>query len=142
MRFASLFIFFVIVSCSQDQKTPESAIKGFVEARLGSVSVKEKLLERVTGKLKETLTSTSEAEFLKYADLRDVKQKSFKVTGKECDGATCLVTYAIEYESQGFASNVEKVAKIESVDGKWLISDVANLLSVYESSKPIEVSPE
>lgn len=132
----------ILTSCMQDDLSPEGALKTFVEARMGTVVTKDFILERTTGKMRQSLENISEEEFNKFADLRNVKQDSFKVLSKSCQDKKCFLTYSVAYrtkedEKTTFTSEVKKIAEIVSENGKWLIADVSNIKTYHESLEPI-----
>lgn len=135
-------LLFLVTSCLEDNSSPENALKSFVESRIGSVVTREYILEKVTGKMKQSLENISEEEFQKFADLRNVKKDSFKVLSKSCQDKKCFVTYSVGYtttnpDKSTFSSEVKKIAEIESVEGKWLIADVSNIKTYHEALEPI-----
>lgn len=132
----------ILTSCMQDDLSPEGALKTFVEARMGTVVTKDFILERTTGKMRQSLENISEADFNKFADLRNVKQDSFKVLSKSCQDKKCFLTYSVSYRTKEddkttFTSEVKKIAEIVSENGKWLIADVSNIKTYHESLEPI-----
>lgn len=141
MKWMFAFLF-LATGCLQDNLSPESALKTFVEARMGKVVTREFVLERVTGKMRQSLENVSEEEFAKFADLRNVKKDSFKVISKSCQEKTCYLTYSIAYQTENqdkstFISEVKKIAEIVNEDGKWLIADVSNIKTYHEALEPI-----
>lgn len=132
----------ILTSCLQDNLSPESALKSFVESRMGNVVTRDFILEQVTGKMKQSLENISEEEFNKFADLRNVKRDSFKVLSKSCQSKTCFLTYSVSYQTVDndkatFTSEVKKIAEIVNENGKWLIADVSNIKTYHESLEPI-----
>lgn len=143
MKTLLLSSLFLLVSCFEDNRSPESALKDFIELRMGNVVTREAILERVTGKMRQSLENVSEEDFQKFADLRNVTRESFKIVSKSCQEDTCFVTYSLSYRtSEGdekrFTSEVKKIAEIQNHKGKWLIADVSNVKTYHESLMPIE----
>jgi hypothetical protein len=138
-----LFLFlFILCGCLQDQLTPESALRDFIESRMGKVVTKEFVLERVTGKMRQSLENISDEDFSQFADLRNVKKDSFKVLSRSCQEKNCFLTYSISYSTVGkdqntFNSEVKKIAELVNEDGKWLIADVSNIKTYHESMEPL-----
>ena len=135
-------IVFLLTACIEDNLSPESALKTFVEARIGNVVTREFILERVTGKMKQSLENVSNEDFEKFADLRNVKKDSFKVVSKSCQEKKCFITYAVAYQTMNeekttFTSEVKKIAEVVNEDGKWLIADVSNIKTYHEALEPI-----
>lgn len=137
-----LFALLLLTSCMEDKKTPEAALKDFIESRFGSVVTREFIMEKVTGKMKVSLENVSPEEFAKFLDLRHVKKDSFKIHSQSCQDKKCFVTYSISYQTRPedkttFATEVKKIAEIVQVDGKWLIADVSNIKTYHEAMEPI-----
>ncbi len=143
MRNLAFLLMSVVASgCFQDNLSPEAALKSFVEARIGTVVTREYVLERVTGKMRQSLENISDEEFGKFADLRNVKKESFKLLSSSCQLKTCYLTYSISYqtskeEKTAFTSEVKKIAELVNEEGRWLIADVSNIKTYHESLEPI-----
>jgi len=142
MRKFILPLLLLLVSCVDDKITPEGALKAFVEARIGSVVSKDFVLERVTGRMKQSLENMPEEDFNKFADQRNINKDSFKVLSKSCQAEQCFVTYTIGFKTKheikpGFNSEVKKIAELNKVDGKWLIADVSNIKTYLEATEAI-----
>lgn len=131
----------ILVSCIKDDMSPEGALRTFTEARMGNVVTREYVLDRVTGKMKQSFEIMSDEDFDKFADLRNVQKDSFKVLSKSCQEKKCFVTYSIAYKTKGdganFLSEVKKIAEMLLVNNKWLIADVSNVKTYHESLDPI-----
>jgi hypothetical protein len=143
MKFMLPILFF-FTSCMQDNLSPEAALKSFVEARMESVVTREFVLDRVAGKMKQSLENISDEEFAKFSDLRNIKKESFKVISKSCQEKVCFLTYSVSYRTQEseknktiFISEVKKIAELVNENGKWMISDVSNIKTYHESLEPI-----
>lgn len=133
----TLFIF-SLVSCMDDDHSPEGALKNFIEARIGKIITRDFVLERVTGKMKQSFENMSEEDFAKFADLRNIKRSSFKVLSKSCQQQKCFLTYLIGYNTNDqFASEVKKIAEMTHIEGKWYIEDISNLKTYHESMEAI-----
>lgn len=139
-----LLILLLLSACSKKMSSPEGALEEFIELRMGKVSTREFIAERVTGNMKEALNKMTEAEFIKFADLRSSEQDNFKITEKKCDDQvkTCLLTYTINFSTkqeakQIFTSEVMKIAELQWSEGKWLIAAVSNVKTTHESLEPI-----
>jgi hypothetical protein len=140
--FVILLAAFFMLSCMEDKLSPESALKNFVEARFDAVVTKNFILERVTGKLKQGLENTTDEEFAKFSDLRNMKKDSFKILTKSCQEKQCFITYSVSYKTfqndkSAFSTEVKKIAELEMIDGKWLIADVSNVKTYVEAIDPI-----
>ncbi len=128
----------ILTSCVEDKKTPESALKSFIEEQIGKVVTKNFVMERVTGKMAAIIGSMSETDFQKFADLRNMERSSFKILSKSCQDKKCFLTYAIAYKTdKTFSTEVKKIAEIISIEGKWLIADVSNIKTYHEAMEPI-----
>lgn len=141
MKWSLLFLFFA-VACLNDDLSPEAALKNFVESRMGNVVTREFVLEKVTGRMRQSLENISEEEFEKFADLRNVKKDSFKVLSKSCQDKKCFVTYSVSYQTQDqdkatYTTEVKKIAELLNEDGKWLISEVSNVKTYHEALQTI-----
>ena len=135
-------LLFILTSCLEDKKSPESALKSFVESRMGSVITRDFVLDRVTGKMKQSFENMSDEDFAKFADLRNIRKDSFKILSKSCQEKKCFLTYSTAYvtkenDKSAYSSEVKKIAEIVSEDGKWLIADVSNIKTYHEALEPI-----
>lgn len=135
-------ILFLLTSCMDDSSTPETALKSFVEDRIGSVVTREAILDKVTGKMKQSLENTSDEDFAKFADLRNVRKDSFKIISQSCQEKKCFITYSVGYHTTNedkstFSSEVKKIAEVVNENGKWLIADVSNIKTYHEALEPI-----
>lgn len=131
-----------LVSCVQENLSPESALKSYMEGRMGTVVTRDFVLDRVTGKMKQSFENMTEEDFVKSADMRNVKKDSFKILSKSCQEKKCFITYSVAYQTidddkSTFASEVKKIAELVSEDGRWLISDVSNIKTYHEALEPI-----
>lgn len=141
-----LVLLLSLASCFDRIDSPEAALRDFVDIRLEKVVSKDAIVERTTGKLKSSLEAMTEEEFSKFSDLRAFKRDTFKVLSKNCQEKRCYLTYSLGYHQdvegkRTWNSEVKKIAEVQSVEGKWLISDVSNLKTYHEASLPIEVNP-
>ena len=135
-------LLFILTACIQDKHSPDAALKAFVESRMGSVVTREFVLERVTGKMKESFENMSDEDFAKFADMRNIKSDSFKILSQSCEEKKCFITYSTGYitkenDKSAYTSEVKKIAEIIQVDGKWLIADVSNIKTYHESLEAI-----
>jgi len=140
MRFF-LFVL-ILVGCVQDNLSPESALKSFIELRSGAVVSRDEVLSRISGKMRESIVNMPEADFEKYADMKNIKFDSFKILSKSCTEERCFITYSIEFSTlnenkTGSKSEVKKIAELSKEDGKWLISDVTNMKTYHDMIEPI-----
>lgn len=140
-----LVLLLSLASCFDRIDSPEAALRNFVDIRLEKVVSKDAIVERTTGKLKSSLEAMTDEEFSKFSDLRAFKRDSFKVLSKNCQEKRCYLTYSLGYHQSAdgkktWSSEVKKIAEVQSVEGKWLISDVSNLKTYHEASLPIEVN--
>ncbi len=141
MKFLILCLF-LFAGCLDDNRSPEAALKEFIEIRIGNVVTRSAVVERVTGKMRQSLENVSDEEFQQFADLRNVHKDSFKVLSKSCQQETCFLTYSISYKTKhedkdAFTSEVKKIAELTMVEGKWLIADVTNIKTYHESLEAI-----
>lgn len=127
-----------LLSCMDDDQSPEGALKNFIEARIGKIVTKDYVLERVAGKMKQSFENMSDEDFAKFSDLRNIKRSSFKVLSKSCQENKCFLTYLIGYNTKDeFTSEVKKIAELSQIEGKWYIEDISNLKTYHESLEPI-----
>lgn len=109
---------------------------------MGKTVTRDFILERVTGKMRQSLANISDEDFKKFADLRNVQRDSFKVISKSCQAKTCFITYSVAFRTKEndetkFTSEVKKIAEVVNEDGKWLIADVSNIKTYHEALEPI-----
>ncbi len=132
----------ILTSCMEDNLTPEASLKNFVEARFGNVVTRQFVIDRVTGKMRQSMENITDEEFKKFSDLRNVQKDSFKILSKSCQEKQCFITYSITYSTKSddqshFLTDVKKIAEVLSVEGKWLIADVSNVKTYHEALEPI-----
>jgi hypothetical protein len=137
-----LAVLFLVTGCLEDSSSPEAALKNFIESRMGNVVTRDYVLERVTGKMKQSLENITDEEFAKFADLRNVEKNSFKILSKSCQEKKCFLTYSVSYltkadNKSAYSSEVKKIAEILIEDGKWLIADVSNIKTYHEALEAI-----
>ena len=142
MKVVKLFILLSLVACLNKDMGPEAALRDFIESRLGSVVSRDFILERVTGKMYQSVQNMSEQDFEKFADLKNIKSDSFKVHSKSCQEKRCFITYSLGYTTKendktNYQSEVKKIAEMIEVENKWLIADVSNIKTYHESMEPI-----
>jgi hypothetical protein len=142
MKYLLLFVLLFVVSCLKTDLSPEAALKDFVDSRIGQVIDKKFVLDRVTGKMLQSFENMSDEDFLKFADMKNVKADSFKILSKSCQDKKCFLTYSIGYQTKQadktqFVSEVKKIAEMVMLDNKWLIADVTNIKTYHESVEPI-----
>jgi hypothetical protein len=144
MKYILLSFLWLLTSCLNSDMSPESALKDFVEGRIGKVVEREFVLERVTGKMLQSFENMTDEDFAKFADMKNIKSESFKILSKSCQEKKCFLTYSVGYmtkDKEGdkvqFVSEVKKIAEMIQVEKKWLISDVSNIKTYHESKEPI-----
>lgn len=142
MKILLFSVSLLLVSCLEDNRSPEAALKDFIEIRIGNVVTRNSIIDKVTGKMRQSLENVTDDEFKQFSDLRNVSRDSFKVLSKSCQEETCFLTYSISYrtkqnEKDAFTSEVKKIAELTLVEGKWLIADVTNIKTYHESLEAI-----
>jgi hypothetical protein len=142
MKFALLLLIFSAISCIKDELSPEAALKEFVESRIGRVVEKEFIIERTTGRMLQSFENMSDADFSKFADMRNIKSESCKVLSKSCQEKKCFLTYSVSYltkkdDKTVTSSEVKKIAEMLLVKNRWLIEDVSNIKTYHENLEPI-----
>lgn len=137
------FVFlFILTACFDKDLSPESALKDFVDSRIGTIVTRDFITERVTGKMLQSFENMSEEDFNKFADMKNIKPDSFKILSKSCQDKKCFITYSVgfltkEGEKTTFVSEVKKIAELVQVENKWLIADVTNIKTYHESKEAI-----
>lgn len=142
MKYFLFSLLFLLASCLEDNRSPEAALKDFIEIRIGNIVTRTSLIDKVTGKMRQSLENVTDEEFKQFADLRNVEKDSFKVLSKSCQEESCFITYSISYKTKqndknAFSSEVKKIAELTLISGKWLIADVTNIKTYHESLEPI-----
>ena len=142
MKIFFLILLLALTACLKTEIGPEAALKEFVSSRVGRVIDREFILERVTGPMLQSFENMSDEDFAKFADMKNIKQDSFKILSKSCQEKKCFITYSLSYYTQKddknqFSSEVKKIAEMVLVDNKWLIADVSNIKTYHESLEPI-----
>jgi len=142
MRKIILSSLLIMSACVQSDRTPEAALKDFIESRVGQVVDKSFVLERVTGKMLQSFENMSDEDFEKFADMRNIKAENFKILSKSCQEKKCYVTYSIAYltkkdDKAQTISEVKKIAEMLQVENRWLISDVSNIKTYHENLEPL-----
>lgn len=144
MKWFIFVLFFATACLKNDVSTPEGALKSFIESRMDTLVTRDFVLDRVAGKMKQSLENISDEEFTKFADMRGVKKDSFKVLSRSCQEKTCYLTYSVSYrtlddkdQNTAYNSEVKKIAEVVNENGKWLIADVSNIKTYHESLEPI-----
>ena len=121
---------------------PDRGLERHVRLSWRSKVIRQFVLDRVTGKMRQSLENISEEEFKEFSDLRNMKKDSFKILSKSCQDKQCFITYSVTYVTKkddklDFNTDVKKIAEVLSVDGKWLIADVSNVKTYHEALQPI-----
>jgi hypothetical protein len=138
-----VLVFLVLFSsCVEKNLTPEGALEDFVKSRIGEVVDRSFVIERVTGKMKQSFENMSDDDFNKFADLRNIKMDSFKILSKSCREKQCFITYSVSYltkkdDKVSNSSEVKKIAEMLQEGQRWLIADVSNIKTYHESMEPI-----
>tara|TARA_Y100000768_G_C23975431_1_gene682788 strand:- start:1268 stop:1675 length:408 start_codon:yes stop_codon:yes gene_type:complete len=133
-------------SCNKES-TPESALEDFINYRFESGQSKEDILEMTTGPLYEKLNSLTEEELQKFTDVKDLSKRRLKVLIKNCEEDTCYLTYVLRYVKgnetpRDYSVEVKKIAQVNKVEEKWLLSDVSNVKTYIESKKELKIEEE
>ncbi|WPU65328.1 hypothetical protein [Peredibacter starrii] len=135
-------VLLILAACNQDNLSPESALKSYMDGRMGTIVTRDFILERVTGKMKQSFENMDDEEFKKASDMTNIKKESFKILSKSCQEKKCFLTYSVAYQTKAeekttFATEVKKIAEVVNEGGKWLISDVSNIKTYHEALEPI-----
>jgi hypothetical protein len=142
MKAAKLLLLAFLGACTQGEMKPENVLKEFVDGSVGNVVNREFVLQRVTGKMEQSVIHMSEEEFALFANLTSLQKEGFKVLSKSCQTTRCFLTYTVTYlsgkpEQSKFKTEVKKIAEVNLVNGKWLIADVSNVKTFHEALEPI-----
>ena len=146
MKILSVFLLLFMISCNKES-TPESALEDFINYRFESGQSKEDILEMTTGPLYEKLNSLTEEELQKFTDVKDLSKRRLKVLIKNCEEDTCYLTYILRYVKgnetpRDYSVEVKKIAQVNKVEEKWLLSDVSNVKTYIESKKELKIEEE
>lgn len=146
MKILSVFLLLFMISCNKES-TPESALEDFINYRFESGQSKEDILEMTTGPLYEKLNSLTEEELQKFTDVKDLTKRRLKVLIKNCEEDTCYLTYVLRYVKgnetpRDYSVEVKKIAQVNKVEEKWLLSDVSNVKTYIESKKELKIEEE
>lgn len=146
MKILSVFLLLFMISCNKES-TPESALEDFINYRFESGQSKEDILEMTTGPLYEKLSSLTEEELQKFTDVKDLSKRKLKVLIKNCEEDTCYLTYVLRYVKgnetpRDYSVEVKKIAQVNKVEEKWLLSDVSNVKTYIESKKELKIEEE
>ncbi len=143
MKITILLLVLLSVSCVDEKISPEGVLKEFIEMRVGQKVSREDILEKLTGKIRQSIEHINDQEFENFSDLKNIKKNSFKILTKSCQKDTCYITYALSYRNQINNNNVDtevkKIAEIKNLEGKWLIADISNIKTYHEIIEPIDV---
>jgi len=143
MKITILFLIILSISCVDERTSPEGVLKDFIEMRLGQKVSREDIVEKLTGKIRQSIENISDAEFEKFSDLKGIKKNSFKILTKSCQKDTCYITYSLNYRNNMNDNNVEtavkKIAEIKNLEGKWFIADISNIKTYHDVIEPIDV---
>jgi hypothetical protein len=142
MKYFIFATLLMLVSCLNNDLSPEAALQDFVNSRVGQVIDRQFVLDRVTGKMLQSFENMSDEDFIKFSDMKNIKADSFKILSKSCQDKKCFITYSISYftkneEKNQYATEVKKIAELNLVDKKWLIGDVTNIKTYHENMEPI-----
>jgi phosphopantetheinyl transferase (holo-ACP synthase) len=142
MKTFILPLLLLFAACVNDPTSPEAALKDFIDLRIGHTVSRDAILERVTGKMRQSFENMSEEDFNKFADMSAIKKESFKVLSKSCQEKVCFLTYSVGYRTSQddkvkYQSEIKKIAEIHLIENKWLIEDVSNIKTYHEAVEPI-----
>jgi hypothetical protein len=140
--FSFILFLLVLTSCLDKDMSPDAALREFVETRIGATVSREYILEKVTGKMYQSVQNMSEEDYQKFADLKNIQSDTFKIHSKSCQEKRCFITYSLGYKTKEadkakYQSEVKKIAEMIQVENKWLIADVSNIKTYHESMEPI-----
>jgi len=143
LYFALLFLF---IGCSKDS-TPELVLKEFIQYRFESGQSKKDILEMTTGQIHQKISKMSEEDLKNFINVKDLKKRRLKILVKNCEEEICYLTYVLRYVQgseipKDFTIEVKKIAQINKVDKKWLLSEVSNIKTYIEAKKELKIEGE
>ena len=146
MKFLSLALILLFAGCNKES-TPESALEDFINYRFENGQSREDILEMTTGVLNEKLSAMSEEDLNKFTDVKNLSKRRLKVLIKNCEEDTCYLTYVLRYVQgkeapRDYSVEVKKIAQVNKVEEKWLLSDVSNVKTYIESKKELKIEEE
>jgi hypothetical protein len=147
-KFNHFFLFAIIftLSACQDDQTPESGLRSYVNYIHSTSATKDGFVERSSGELRAALETMDESEFETFIEqMKHSVQKDFDINKKNCEELKCFITYTIEYDAQSkgksvYNVDVRKIAELVKEDESWKIASVENVKSYYEGSS--ELTPD
>lgn len=135
----SLLMVLTLFTSCRTKNDPESVLRSFVNLRFDGPGAREKIIKLTTGDLRELLEELKGEESKRFWDLDKHKKGNFKINIKNCQEKVCYYTYTMSYKQQSqnpesdYDIETKKIAKIEMVDKKWLISDVSEVKTFIDS---------
>jgi|GEM_PF-657007 hypothetical protein len=147
-KFNQFFLFTIILmlSACQEEQTPESGLRSYVNYTHSTNATKDGFIELSTGDLRAALETMDEGQFDTFIEqMKHSIQKDFDINKKNCQELKCFITYTIEYDAQSkgksvYSVDVRKIAELVKEDEKWKIASVENVKSYYEGSS--ELTPD
>ena len=140
----------IFVASCVGKMDAEERLRKYLSLRLeGQVQKKEKVMEFLTGEMREDISGMTEEEFSQFSALNIKKLGRIDVIKKNCKDEVCFLTYTFKYSRPVFNENpqtardvdveVKKVAKLERIEEQWKISAIDNTKSFVRFNKPIDI---
>ncbi len=122
---------------------PDETLQKIVRMSLDGTMDREDILGLTTGELNAALSDLDDEEMQKYLKLEGAKRDSFKINLSNCENSKCFLTYTLKYDRmqdgiKTFEVELKKIAEMTKVEERWLLSDVTDVKTYYQSEVPIE----
>ncbi len=136
----------LLVSCSGQQGTPESALNYYVKSRFENKSLEE-TKDFLTEDFYDLLTGEENPDTERIWQLDNLKLKNYKILTTSCGAEDCRITYYLSYYTQAdghneFLTETKKIAKLVKDDEKWKISDVSHIKTFHDSLNKIDIESD
>lgn len=144
MQKVSSLIAIVLILCGCTKKLgPNESLQQFVYKSLNGQMSQSDLLELTTGDLHTALSALDETEVADYLKFEGANRESFQINLSNCENDTCYLTYTLKYErtengEKTFDVELKKIAEMRKVEERWLLADVTDVKTYYQSAQPIE----
>lgn len=130
-----------LFSCSSN-KTPEKALKDYVNYRFSAHQERGKILKHVAKELYQRIDSMNKKEFSTFVDINHLKKKNFKINLKKCSEDKCFITYTIKYDQykkkkRAFVIEAKKIAHLIEDEEGWKVADVNDIKTHLDSKESL-----
>ena len=136
-----LISLFYLVGCTKSND-PEKTLKEFVEYSFSENQKKSFYLENTAGLLKEKIVAMSDDDIKKFFNVTDLQKRTLLINQRKCSADTCFFTYTLTYnvnqdKQTKFEMEVNKIAELQRVGKKWVITNILNVKTSIDSKLPI-----